>query len=103
LAYTSTLKMETACFPETSVDFQRTTWRYVPEVRTFQTLTLISGIGYFYLTFTASYTCNCSVHGPAAFLSQIQCLMMCECCSKESPCTLRHLSHRFTSPWKPAV
>jgi hypothetical protein len=27
----STLKMETICSSETSVDFQRTTWRYIPE------------------------------------------------------------------------
>jgi hypothetical protein len=27
----STLKMETICSSETSVDFQQTTWRYIPE------------------------------------------------------------------------
>jgi hypothetical protein len=30
-AYSSTLKMEAICFSETSVDFQRTTWHYIPE------------------------------------------------------------------------
>jgi hypothetical protein len=30
----ATLKVETACSSETSVDFQRTTWRYIPEDRT---------------------------------------------------------------------
>jgi hypothetical protein len=30
-AYFSTLKMEALCSPETSVDFQRTTRRYIPE------------------------------------------------------------------------
>jgi hypothetical protein len=30
-AYSSTLKMEAICFSETSVDFQRTTWRYIQE------------------------------------------------------------------------
>jgi hypothetical protein len=34
LAYFSTLKMEAACSSETPVDFQRTTWRYIPEDRT---------------------------------------------------------------------
>jgi hypothetical protein len=34
LAYSSTLKMEARCFSETSVDFQRTTRRYIPEDRT---------------------------------------------------------------------
>jgi hypothetical protein len=31
LAYSSTLKMEVICSSETSVDFQRITWRYIPE------------------------------------------------------------------------
>jgi hypothetical protein len=31
LAYSSTLKMETICFSETPVDFQRAIWRYIPE------------------------------------------------------------------------
>jgi hypothetical protein len=30
-AYSSTLKMEAICSSETSVGFQRTTWRYIPE------------------------------------------------------------------------
>jgi hypothetical protein len=30
-AYSSTLKMEAICSSETSVDFQRTTWRYIAE------------------------------------------------------------------------
>jgi hypothetical protein len=34
LAYSSTLKMEVTCSSETSVDFQRTTRRYIPEERT---------------------------------------------------------------------
>jgi hypothetical protein len=34
LAYSSTLKMEAICCSETSVDFQWTTWRYMPEVST---------------------------------------------------------------------
>jgi hypothetical protein len=34
LAYSSTLKMEATCSCETSVDFQRTTLRYIPEDRT---------------------------------------------------------------------
>jgi hypothetical protein len=32
--YSSTLKMEAACFSETSVYFQQARWRYVPEYRT---------------------------------------------------------------------
>jgi hypothetical protein len=31
LAYSSTLKMEAVCFSKTVVDFQRTTWHYIPE------------------------------------------------------------------------
>jgi hypothetical protein len=34
LAYSSTLKREVICSSETPVDFQRTTWRYIPKVRT---------------------------------------------------------------------
>jgi hypothetical protein len=34
LVYSSTLKMESACPSETSVEFQRTTRRYIPEDRT---------------------------------------------------------------------
>jgi hypothetical protein len=34
-AYSSTLKMESTCYSEASVDFQRTTRRYIPEDRTF--------------------------------------------------------------------
>jgi hypothetical protein len=35
-AYSCTLKMEATCSSETSVDFQRSTWRYIPEDRTLQ-------------------------------------------------------------------
>jgi hypothetical protein len=35
-AYNSTLKMEATCSSETSVDIQRTTWRYIPEYSTLQ-------------------------------------------------------------------
>jgi hypothetical protein len=31
LAYASTLKMEATCSHKMAVDFQRTTWRYIPE------------------------------------------------------------------------
>jgi hypothetical protein len=34
--YSSTLKIEATSSSETSVDFQRTTWRYIPEDRTFR-------------------------------------------------------------------
>jgi hypothetical protein len=34
--YSSTLKMDSTCSCETSVDFQRTTRRYIPEHRTLQ-------------------------------------------------------------------
>jgi hypothetical protein len=37
LAYSSTLKMETTCSSETLVDFQQTTWHYIPENRTLHT------------------------------------------------------------------
>jgi hypothetical protein len=40
LAYFSTLKVEVTCSCETSVDFQRTTRRYIREDRTFQILIL---------------------------------------------------------------
>jgi hypothetical protein len=32
LAYSSTLKIETTCSPETSIDFQLTAMRYIPEL-----------------------------------------------------------------------
>jgi hypothetical protein len=35
-AYSSILKIGAVCFSETSIDFQRTTWRYIPEDRTLQ-------------------------------------------------------------------
>jgi hypothetical protein len=34
LSYSSTLKMEALCSSETSIEFQRTTWRYIREERT---------------------------------------------------------------------
>jgi hypothetical protein len=34
LAYSSTLKIQATCYSETSVDFQRTTRRYIPNDRT---------------------------------------------------------------------
>jgi hypothetical protein len=34
LSYSSTLKMEGTYSSETSVEFQRTTWHYIPEDRT---------------------------------------------------------------------
>jgi hypothetical protein len=34
LAYSSTLKMEATCSSETSINFQWTTWRYIPEPQT---------------------------------------------------------------------
>jgi hypothetical protein len=37
-AYSSTLKMEAICSSETSVEFQPTTWRYIPEESTLRTL-----------------------------------------------------------------
>jgi hypothetical protein len=36
LAYSLTLKKEVTCSSETSVDYQRTTWHYIPEDRTLQ-------------------------------------------------------------------
>jgi hypothetical protein len=36
LAYSSTLKMEATRSSETLVDFQRSTWRYIPEDITLQ-------------------------------------------------------------------
>jgi hypothetical protein len=52
LAYSSTLKMEAICSSETSVDFQRTTWRYIPEDRTLHMYNL------FWLTFKTLYNKN---------------------------------------------
>jgi hypothetical protein len=40
LAYYSTLKMKAVCSSETSIDFQRTTWRYIPEDRLLLTINL---------------------------------------------------------------
>jgi hypothetical protein len=41
LAYSSTLKMEATFFSETSVDFQRTIWRYIPHDTAFSFLELV--------------------------------------------------------------
>jgi hypothetical protein len=38
LASSLTLKMEATCTSETLIEFQRTTWRYIPEDRTLQQL-----------------------------------------------------------------
>jgi hypothetical protein len=38
LAYSATLKKEATCSPKTSVDFQWTTWHYIPADRTLQIL-----------------------------------------------------------------
>jgi hypothetical protein len=35
-AYSSTLKMKATCSSEMSVDFQRTTWRYIPKDKNLQ-------------------------------------------------------------------
>jgi hypothetical protein len=43
-AYSSTLKVEATCSFETSVDFQRTTLRFVPEDRTLPVLSTASNI-----------------------------------------------------------
>jgi hypothetical protein len=36
LNFSLTLDMKVTCYSETSVNFQRTTWRYIAEDRTFQ-------------------------------------------------------------------
>jgi hypothetical protein len=41
-AYFSTLNMEAICSSEMSVDFQRTTWRYIPESSTLHTFLLFN-------------------------------------------------------------
>jgi hypothetical protein len=43
LAYPSTLKLEATCSSETSVDFQRTRWRYISEDGTLQSKVLWYG------------------------------------------------------------
>jgi hypothetical protein len=43
LAYSSSLKMEAICSSETSVDFQRTTRRYILQDSTLQRLWLVTG------------------------------------------------------------
>jgi hypothetical protein len=42
LAYSSTLTVEATYSSETSVEVQRTTWRYIPEDRTLQQLFRLS-------------------------------------------------------------
>jgi hypothetical protein len=42
-AYSSTLKIEATCFSETSVDFQRTTRRHIPEDGTLQANSCLFG------------------------------------------------------------
>jgi hypothetical protein len=38
LAYSTTLEIEVALYSETSIDFERTTWRYIPEDVSHQTV-----------------------------------------------------------------
>jgi hypothetical protein len=40
LAYSSIVKMVATCSSQTSVDFQRTTWRYIPDKRTLKGIVL---------------------------------------------------------------
>jgi hypothetical protein len=40
LAYSSILKTEATCSSETSIGFQQTTWRYIPEGRTLLKLSI---------------------------------------------------------------
>jgi hypothetical protein len=49
LAYSSTLKMEATCSSETSIDFRRTTRRYIPEDGTLQNLTVFVLIKFYVL------------------------------------------------------
>jgi hypothetical protein len=51
LAYSSTLKMEATCSSETSVYFQRTTGRYIPEDGTFHDHRCENLISYIFLYF----------------------------------------------------
>jgi hypothetical protein len=54
LAYFLTWKMETTCSSETSVDFQWTTWRYIPEDRTLY-ISLINTHIYYLGHFSSSH------------------------------------------------
>jgi hypothetical protein len=45
LGYSSTLKIEAICWSETFSDFQRTTWRYIPEDRSFQLISCFVKLG----------------------------------------------------------
>jgi hypothetical protein len=63
----STLKMEGICSSETSVDAQRTTWRYIPEVDTLHNIRCENLKSYKYCFFlrylrweTASPDCDVS-------------------------------------------
>jgi hypothetical protein len=51
LAYSSTLKMKETCSSETSVDFQQTTRRYIPEDRTLQYSSWVEVSNYAYISF----------------------------------------------------
>jgi hypothetical protein len=55
LAYSSTTKIKATCFSETSVDFERITWRYIPEDRSFK---YIYWSLYFNILLHWSITCN---------------------------------------------
>jgi hypothetical protein len=48
-AYSSTLKMEAMCASETSVDFQRTAWRYITEDKTLLNLKKIESLPLLFL------------------------------------------------------
>jgi hypothetical protein len=55
LAFSSTLKMETACSFEMSVDFQRITWRYILEGRTLHNHHCENLRSYIYLKATRNF------------------------------------------------
>jgi hypothetical protein len=60
LAYSSTLKMKATWSSETSVDFQRTTRRYIPEDRTLQEVHLLPVCMYVLLLHISQNTRRCS-------------------------------------------
>jgi hypothetical protein len=65
LAYSSTLKMEATCSYETLVDFQWTTWHYIPEALFITTAVRTSNIGQSLLKFqfpSTNYSLQATSH-----------------------------------------
>jgi hypothetical protein len=71
-AYPSTLKMEMTCSSKMSVDFQLTTWRYIPEDRTFRNYRYKNLKSYTIIPFPALLCLNTTTSSAATMANTAQ-------------------------------